>query len=244
MVPDIYEQLAREHRQTLLREAEQERLLAEQQRALPSRQRLVAERMRRRWTQLEVADQLGTTPGNVSRWERGITSPGPYFRHKLCELFGSSARELGLTWDESDDALSHHTQASFQGNASARSNLIFTGHEDLLALLHTVIRLDTTTPLSSVLANSGLGELNLPEQENGDQRRLAQAVAQWLQTGLNRVLIPANTGAVVLVVLNSNVCSRPSSSQKRLWNRHTTHKGDSCEEYPTRQGALRQWQGA
>ena len=41
----------------------------------PSRQRLVAERLRRHWTQLEVADQLGTTPGNVSRWERGITSP-------------------------------------------------------------------------------------------------------------------------------------------------------------------------
>jgi hypothetical protein len=40
MAPDIYEQLAREHRQTLLREAEQERLLAERQRALPSVHRL------------------------------------------------------------------------------------------------------------------------------------------------------------------------------------------------------------
>lgn len=67
------------------------------------KQRLAAERMRRRWTQLEVADQLGTTPGNVSRWERGITSPGPYFRSKLCELFGMSAHELGLTWKASED---------------------------------------------------------------------------------------------------------------------------------------------
>jgi transcriptional regulator with XRE-family HTH domain len=67
------------------------------------KQRLAAERMRRRWTQLEVADQLGTTPGNVSRWERGITSPGPYFRRKLCELFGRSAHELGLAWDASRD---------------------------------------------------------------------------------------------------------------------------------------------
>jgi len=75
---------------------------------IPPRQRLSAERIRRRWSQLEVADQLGTTPGNVSRWERGITSPGPYFRSKLCELFGRSAQELGLTWDESDDSLNHN----------------------------------------------------------------------------------------------------------------------------------------
>ena len=97
------------------------------------RQRLVAERMRRRWTQLEVADQLGTIPGNVSRWERGITSPGPYFRSKLCELFGKSAQELGLTWDESDEFLSHNTQASslvaasFLWNILLRSNPFFTG---------------------------------------------------------------------------------------------------------------------
>ena len=103
MVTDIYEKLAHEHRHTLLREAEHERRLAEVQNAPPPRQRLVAERLRRRWTQLEVADQLGTTPGNVSRWERGLTSPGPYFRRKLCELFGRSAHELGLAWDASEE---------------------------------------------------------------------------------------------------------------------------------------------
>ena len=148
-------------------------------------QRLVAERLRRRWTQQEVAEQLETTPGNVSRWERGITSPGPYFRSRLSELFGKSACELGLTWDECDEILNSHNQHS------------------ALAVL------------SRISANSGLGELNLPEQEHGDQGRLAQAIAQWLQSGLNGVLIPANAGAVVLIVLNSNVSSRPSSLQKR-----------------------------
>lgn len=71
-------------------------------RQVASRQRLVTERLRRHWTQLQVADQLGTTPGNVSRWERGITSPGPYFRHELCELFGKGAHELGLHRDEQE----------------------------------------------------------------------------------------------------------------------------------------------
>ena len=210
---------------------------------ISSRQRLVAERLRRRWTQLEVADQLGTTPGNVSRWERGITSPGPYFRRKLCELFGRSAQELGLSWDESDDFLSPHTQASFQRDTSSGSYPFFTGREDLLALLHTLLRPDTTA-LSSVWASSGPGGLNLPEQENGDRGRLAQAVAQRLQAGPNRVLIPANAGTVVLVILNGNVGSRPSSLQKRLNDRQITCREDCCDEYPAMQEPLRQRQGA
>src|SRR5437588_3062622 len=54
------------------------------------------ERDRRCWSQQEVADLVGTTPLNVGRWERGITMPGPHFRHKLCEIFEKSAQELGL----------------------------------------------------------------------------------------------------------------------------------------------------
>ena len=208
------------------------------------RQRLVAERMRRHWSQLEVADQLGTTPGNVSRWERGLTSPGPYFRSKLCELFGSSAQELDLTWDESDDSLSHRTQASalvgfFQRNASPQSNPFLAGHEDLLAQVRALLRPETTATLPSLSANSGLGKLNLPEQESLDQVRFAQAIVQWLQT-----VILDDAEAVMLVVLNSNVYSQPSSLQKRLSDRHTTPGGDCCDEYPTIQETLRQRQGA
>jgi transcriptional regulator with XRE-family HTH domain len=39
---------------------------------------------------------LGTTHVNVSRWERGITKPHPYFRRRLCQLFGKTETELGL----------------------------------------------------------------------------------------------------------------------------------------------------
>lgn len=61
-----------------------------------ARVRLIEERKQRRWSQQEVATRLGTTRPNVSRWEAGLTTPGPYFRAKLCELFGKSAQELGL----------------------------------------------------------------------------------------------------------------------------------------------------
>jgi WD40 repeat protein/DNA-binding XRE family transcriptional regulator len=57
---------------------------------------LVAERESRGWTQEEVAKQIGTTAPNVSRWERGETRPGAYFRQHLSTLFGKSAEDLGL----------------------------------------------------------------------------------------------------------------------------------------------------
>lgn len=58
--------------------------------------RLREERSFRGWSQQELADKVGTTKVNISRWERNITIPGPYFRCKLSEIFGKSAEELGL----------------------------------------------------------------------------------------------------------------------------------------------------
>lgn len=57
---------------------------------------LTKARTGRKWSQQEVAELIGTTHLNVSRWERGITRPGPYFRSKLCALFGKSPQELDL----------------------------------------------------------------------------------------------------------------------------------------------------
>src|SRR5579875_3140064 len=58
--------------------------------------RLTEARNNRGWSQLEVAERIGTTHVNVSRWERGITRPSPYFRRKLCQLFGKNEEELDL----------------------------------------------------------------------------------------------------------------------------------------------------
>ncbi len=64
--------------------------------AKAARVRLIEERKRRQWSQQEVANLLGTTRHNVSRWESGTTTPGPYFRARLCELFGKKPQDLGL----------------------------------------------------------------------------------------------------------------------------------------------------
>ncbi|HVB75731.1 MAG TPA: helix-turn-helix transcriptional regulator, partial [Ktedonobacteraceae bacterium] len=57
---------------------------------------LIEARNKQGWSQQELADLIGTTHVNVSRWERGITRPTPYFRRKLCERFGKSEQELDL----------------------------------------------------------------------------------------------------------------------------------------------------
>lgn len=57
-------------------------------------------RMQRNWTQSQLAHKLGTTFVNISRWERGETTPSLYFRQKLCELFQSTPQELGFLPDE------------------------------------------------------------------------------------------------------------------------------------------------
>ncbi len=60
------------------------------------------EREQRGWSQARVADEIGTTEKNVGRWERGVSYPYPFFREKLCTLFGKSAQELGLVKDTSE----------------------------------------------------------------------------------------------------------------------------------------------
>src|SRR5260221_13653052 len=67
--------------------------------------RLKQERDRRGWTQSQLAEQVGTTQTNVSRWEKGETVPGPYYRQRLGALFGKTLTELGfvsLLEDESN----------------------------------------------------------------------------------------------------------------------------------------------
>jgi transcriptional regulator with XRE-family HTH domain len=79
-------------------------------------------RLSRGWTQQQLADQLGTTPQTVSRWERGIATPGPYHRGKLSALFGLSLAEVSFfearREDERETASAHETgPAAEEGHA-------------------------------------------------------------------------------------------------------------------------------
>jgi tetratricopeptide (TPR) repeat protein/transcriptional regulator with XRE-family HTH domain len=75
-------------------------------------QQLKAERELRGWSQKYVAEQLGADHYYLSRWERGSAVPSPYYRQKLCTLFGKNARELGLL--QEDAPLLHEVPAQEQ----------------------------------------------------------------------------------------------------------------------------------
>src|SRR5215467_9646563 len=69
------------------------------------KQRLKEERELRGWSQKYVAEQIGADHYYLSRWERGTASPSPYYRQKLCALFGRNARELGLLPEEDKESI-------------------------------------------------------------------------------------------------------------------------------------------
>ena len=121
----------------------------------------------------------------------------------------------------------------------SESGPLLINSEDLLAQVSALLRPERTTVLPSVSANHGQSEVNPSKQESLNQELFMQAVTQWLQTQ-----ILENVGAVVLVVLNGNLRTRPSSPNQKPRDRHTRSGGDCCDEYPSMYKTLRQRQGA
>src|SRR6266702_5129357 len=125
--------------------------------------RLKQERERRAWTQNEVAERIGTTQINISRWENGVTVPSPYYRQRLAELFGKGIQELGLIPESSEEVSTPSgtpdSRTSIPSlpiwNVPYRRNPFFTGREEILTHLYTVLRNSKAVGLTQAL--SGLG---------------------------------------------------------------------------------------
>lgn len=114
------------------------------------------ERERRCWSQQELADKVGSTPLNVSRWERGINQPSPFFRQKLCQVFEKTPQELGLFVEPleiknpgvvpSPDATPQPAAkpAVTIWNVPFRRNPFFTGRDETLEALHAALILENS----------------------------------------------------------------------------------------------------
>jgi transcriptional regulator with XRE-family HTH domain len=92
--------------------------------ALPN-ERLKRAREQRCWSQRDVADMIGAAALNVSRWERGITSPNAYFRRELCRCFETTPCELGFLDEAEESAAKQQPPAS-----SVPSNVILLPEKD------------------------------------------------------------------------------------------------------------------
>jgi transcriptional regulator with XRE-family HTH domain len=114
-------------------------------------QRLLQERKKHSWSQQMLADKIGTTVLAINRWEHDKTQPQPYYREKLCEVFGKSHDELFGEPEEEERAPIW--------NIPHLRNLYFTGREEILMRLHNALTITTkkAVAITQPHAISGLG---------------------------------------------------------------------------------------
>jgi transcriptional regulator with XRE-family HTH domain len=107
------------------------------------------QREQRGWSQRYLAQQIGApTPFYVSRWENGVSRPSPYYREKLCTLFGKDAYELELleqagAASSDDDCLITQEQVTRASgglwSVSLKRNPFFTGREEAFSHLRELL---------------------------------------------------------------------------------------------------------
>ncbi len=131
------------------------------------RLRLTEARTEHKWSQQDVADRIGTTHLNVSRWERGITKPGPYFRSRLCSLFGKSEQELDLASTPASsaaipaDSASASSVALYDPTIPLQPAIRLVGRDDELNYLKQRLNTGGSVALTALNGLPGVGKTAL-----------------------------------------------------------------------------------
>ncbi|HEY7198566.1 MAG TPA: tetratricopeptide repeat protein [Candidatus Dormibacteraeota bacterium] len=122
-----------------------------------SNQQLKLARQQKGWSQKQVATAIGTNAVMVSRWETGVMKPGPYFRQRLCALYGRTPEDLGFVPAAGAPA----AEAAATAEAAPvwcvplRRNAYFTGREAFLRRLHEALSSRATPQAITGLAGMG-----------------------------------------------------------------------------------------
>ncbi len=163
---------------------------------------LVEARLQKGWSQRELAERIGTTYVNISRWERNQTRPSPYFRSKLCTLFGKTEEQLDLDASQEDEPESSSVPQSAPAALSLtatrpaqildpripqRSIEQLVGRDDIFASLKDRLCSDMTPGLALTALNGlpGVGKttLSLALVHNEDIRKRFSAGILWAGLG-------------------------------------------------------------
>jgi len=121
--------------------------------------RLKEERELRGWSQHYVAEHIGADRYYLSRWEHGKTLPSPYYREKLCALFGKNAKELGFLPQEAIQEPAEREAPPISDPSIPPlpgATHVLVGRQELLATLKARLCAHSTHAPSVVLALHGL----------------------------------------------------------------------------------------
>lgn len=150
------------------------------------------------WSQQQLADQVGTTPVTVSRWENGSTSPSPYFRQRLHEVFGKTPVELGLV------PSSPHIPIPSIWNMPITRNPFFTDRAHLLALLHERLSTARTAALTQAQTLYGLGGIGKTQTAAEYVFRYGDEYAHvfWMRAAIRETLVADSMALAELLDLS------------------------------------------
>jgi tetratricopeptide (TPR) repeat protein/transcriptional regulator with XRE-family HTH domain len=196
------------------------------------RANLIAARKDHQWTQQEVANRLGTIRMNVSRWEQGVTTPGPYFRARLCALYGKSAQELDLLREQvpeqAQHALAHVSSPSVQEQQVSLWTVLhprnphFTGRADLLEQLEQhfsmqepgATRRAALTQTQAIKGLGGIGKTQIAvEYAYRARTKGLYTHILWINAASSETLL---TSFVALAALLPAFAARDEQDQHRL----------------------------
>src|SRR5947207_6131574 len=165
-------------------------------------QRLRRERELRGWSQEDVAKKIGAPDDKtVRRWESGKVSPTPYYRQKLCALYGKSAEELGFieenglpTW-----------------NVPYRRNPFFTGREEVLTSLAQMLTADKWGALTQGI--SGLGGIGKTQiaVEYAYRHREQYRFILWVRAATPETLISDFVTLAVLLLRRAKLLANDAT---------------------------------
>ncbi len=156
--------------------------------------KLQHERKLNGWSQEYIAEKVGTTAKNISRWERGDNKPVPYYREKLTQLFGKNAEELGFL-----DETTHVVTIQIQQQTPTRSDLQ-NANNDIIQ--YEEINHSATSEMPGQNAESGL-------EMNPGRRNVTKLIAA---AATSSTLLPQ------LSLLNEDALERLSAIMKKPYN--------------------------
>ena len=162
------------------------RSMAKKSKPIKPNSRLKQQREASGWSQLYVAQHIGTSAFTVGRWERGMSTPSAYFRVKLRDLFYLDDNALGFV-EEANSAYplrlsTPHADTLHQSLPTLYDPAIpplpvqiheLVGRNDLLRQLKKHLMTHHTLTLSALNGLPGVGKTALANQLVHDSDVLA-----------------------------------------------------------------------